>query len=266
LHCRLDIPGLENRLMLRTHPLDDICVSRQIQRHNIWEPYETSLLVGRLKHGDVFLDIGANIGYYSVLASAIVGEAGMVIAYEPDGANFALLRRNLRLNRAVNVMAFQAALSDYEGSGCLFLSRDNKGDHRLYDSGDDRDCKKVRVLSAGAHLRSLVQRVDFVKIDTQGCEYAVLKGMKEIVLANRGHLTMMVEFWPFGLRLAGAGAEELLDLLAVFGMPLHLIDHYGGRLWPVTLDSLRGWAAETTADPNNNQGFVNLLITSFQEK
>jgi len=84
LHSRLEIPGLDSQLILRTHERSDICVSRQIRENHIWEPYETTLLVSRLKPGNVFLDIGANIGYYTILASAVVKDTGRVVAYDPE--------------------------------------------------------------------------------------------------------------------------------------------------------------------------------------
>lgn len=260
MHSRLEIPGLNSRLVLLTHPRSDRCVSQQIQKHNIWEPYETSLLVSRLKPGDVFLDIGANIGYYTILAAAMVNDAGLVVAYEPDEENFSLLCENVALNKAANVMPFQMALSDFNGRKDLYLSPDNKGDHRLYDSGDGRCSRKVEVVHAGDHVRSLTSRVDFIKIDTQGSEYNILKGLKDIILESKSHLTMIVELWPYGLRLSGASGGELLNLLESFDMSVSIIDHHGHRLWPVGLDFLRLWVDETDEDLSN-QGFINLLIT-----
>lgn len=265
LHSRLEIPGLDSRLLLRTHARDDACVSGRIREHHIWEPYETELVVNLLQPGDVFLDIGANIGYYTVLASALVGSGGAVIAYEPDEDNFRLLRENLALNRAVNVIAVQAAVSDYDGSGYLYLSPDNKGDHRFYDSGDGRRRSGTPVINAGRHLRPVTGRVNFIKIDTQGSEYRILNSLKDIVLENRDHLTMMVEFWPRGLRRSGASGRELLDLLESFDMNWRLIDHCGRKLWPVQPDFMRLWAEETDADAAN-EGFINLLMTSGREE
>jgi FkbM family methyltransferase len=264
-HCRLEIPGLDSRLLLRTHALGDTCVSGRIREHHIWEPYETALVVRFLKAGDVFLDAGANIGYYTVLASAIVGSGGKVIAYEPDEDNFRLLCESLSLNQAVNVIPVMAAVSDYDGSGRLHLSLDNSGDHRLFDSADGRPSREIPVIHAGRHLRSVTGRVNFIKIDTQGSEYRVLNGLKDIVRENRDHLTLMMEFWPYGLRRSGASASELLDLLESFDMTWRLIDHCGRQLWLVQPDFLRLWAEETDADPAN-EGFINLLFSNCREE
>ncbi|MEW6077748.1 MAG: FkbM family methyltransferase [Thermodesulfobacteriota bacterium] len=262
---RLDIPGLNSRLILGTHDRYDTCVSRQIREHRIWEPYETGLVVRFLKPGDVFLDIGANIGYYTVLAAAIAGNSGKVIAYEPDDENYRLLCENLCLNRALNVIPVQAAVSDRDGSGHLFLSPDNKGDHRLYDSGDGRGSREIPVIHAGRHLRSITDRVNFIKIDTQGSEYRILNGLKDIILENRDHLTLMVEFWPWGLRQSGASGNELLDLLESFDMTWLHIDHFGRKLWPVSPDFLRLWSDETDTDIGN-EGFINLLLSNCREE
>lgn len=260
LESRLEIPGLDSRLIMRTHDQVDLCLSRQIQARKIWEPYETSLVVTHLKSGDVFLDIGANIGYYTLLASAIVKDDGIVVACEPDEANFRLLCENLSLNQLDNVIVVQAAVSDYDGSGHLFISPDNKGDHRLYNSGDSRVKTTVEVIN-GRRLGTVSDRVDFIKIDTQGAEYHILRGLENIVTANKRHLKMIVEFWPFGLRMAGASGHQLLDVLAAFDMNMRIIDHYSHQLWPVDTEALRSWVDEVDADLSN-QGFINLWITS----
>jgi FkbM family methyltransferase len=240
---------------MRTHAQADLCVSRQIQASKIWEPYETSLVINHLKAGDIFLDIGANIGYYTILASAIVKESGIVIACEPDEANFKLLCENLSLNQVDNVIAVQAAVSDYEGSGHLYMSPDNMGDHRLYSSGEKRVKTPIEVID-GRRLKSLSDRVDFIKIDTQGAEYHILRGLEDIVFDNKRHLKMIVEFWPFGLRMSGASGQQLLDVLTSFGMNMSIIDHYSHQLWPAGIDILRSWVNEVDAD-GANQGFIN---------
>lgn len=256
---RLDIPGMKRRLRLHVHQKGDGCVSRQIREEGIWEPYETMLFLKYLKPGGVFLDIGANLGYYTILGATAVGNRGRVIAYEPDRANFALLEKNLELNQINNVSAFAVAVSDYSGGADMYLSPDNRGDHRLYDSGDGREQVAARVVNGGEHLRALTSRVDFIKIDTQGSEFHIVKGLRDIIRENSQHLVMVLEFWPYGLRLAAASGEGLLDLLADFNLAIYIIDHLGHRLLPVSRDCLRKWVRDTEADPGN-EGFMNLLL------
>ena len=94
----LDIVGLQHSLQLYVHGEQDQFVSRRIREHGVWEPYETSLVLRLLQPGDVFVDVGANIGYFSVLAASLVGDAGKVFAFEPDPDNFQLLCANAELN------------------------------------------------------------------------------------------------------------------------------------------------------------------------
>ena len=84
--------------MLQLHDERDRFVSRQLRDQGIWEPFETTLVMASLAPGSVFVDVGANIGYFSVVAADIVGEDGQVLAFEPDPDNFALLQANLALN------------------------------------------------------------------------------------------------------------------------------------------------------------------------
>lgn len=258
---RLEIPGIDKQLDLCLHETDDICVSRQIREQGIWEPYETALLVRYLRPGGVFLDIGANIGYYAVVASSLVGDQGRVVAYEPDRDNFHLLQENLAVNGITNVCSVQAAVADYNGSTDLYLCGHNKGDHQLYDNGNGRRHCAVEVVHGGEHVGQITRRVDFVKIDTQGSEVVVIKGLYDILRDNSDHLAMVIELWPYGLRQAGSSGRELLDLLAPLDLSLFIIDHIGHSLWPAPHRDVLGWVEETDTD-ENNQGFINLLALS----
>ncbi|MDY6824434.1 MAG: FkbM family methyltransferase [Thermodesulfobacteriota bacterium] len=255
----LNIPAITTPLAMHLHSQNDACVSKQIREAGIWEPYETALILAHLCRGGVFLDIGANIGYYTLLAAVVVGEEGLVVAYEPDEDNFTLLRKNLVLNNLTNARLVHAAVADYTGSGFIYRSEDNSGDHQLYDNGDGRCRRPAAVVHGGYHVREITRRVDFIKIDTQGSETAILEGLTDVILENRDHLAMIVEFWPYGLRKAGSSARAMLDVLAVFDMSLHLIDHIGCRIHAVCRQCLETWVADVESDPEN-QGFVNLLV------
>ena len=106
----LCVPGIDTRLRLYVHGPQDLHVSAAIRTHGIWEAFETSLFLSLLRAGDVCLDVGANIGYYSVLAATKVGEDGAVFAFEPESNNVALLSANLALNQCRNVCWWPVAL------------------------------------------------------------------------------------------------------------------------------------------------------------
>ena len=91
----LRIPGVQTPLQLHVHGQADRFVSRRIREEGIWEPYETTLVLAALQPGDVFVDVGANIGYFPVIAAGRVGSSGAVLAFEPDPDNYRLLQQHL---------------------------------------------------------------------------------------------------------------------------------------------------------------------------
>ena len=165
----LRVAGLSQALELHVHDARDRYVSRRIREEGIWEPYETELLLGMLQPGDVMVDVGANIGYFSVIAAAQVGEAGAVVAFEPDPRNCELLRRNVTHNGlAARVEIVEAGLAATDAPGDLYLSEDNFGDHQIFAADDTRDSVPVTLLHGASYLQSRVQRIDLLKVDTQG--------------------------------------------------------------------------------------------------
>ena len=110
----------------------DTAVSNHLFVAHTWEPEETSLISNRLKPGDVFVDVGANLGYFTLIASDAVGPAGKVFAFEPAPHNFSLLEKNVRANRCGNVTCEQKAVTESNRTLELHLSSFNYGDHRIF--------------------------------------------------------------------------------------------------------------------------------------
>lgn len=115
-------------LRMAVHRATDLYISACIRDYGIWEPVETDCLLDGLEAGDHFIDIGANIGYYALLAADLVGPTGRVFAFEPEPANCGLLRLNLALNGMLQAEVIEAAVSDGAGQARLHLSPDNLGD------------------------------------------------------------------------------------------------------------------------------------------
>ena len=256
----LEVPGVNADLKMFLHTGGDQIISSAIRKDRYWEYYETLLTLRHLKEGDVFVDVGANIGYYSLIASQRVGRQGKVISYEPDPNNFALLKQNIASNDCPNVEIFPYALYDKNKSGKLFLSGDNFGDHRIYESPENRESQDIILVNGGEHVGRHTQKIDFLKIDTQGAEFFVVNGLKKLIYQNREHIRIVLEFTPFGLRHSGASGHELLAILDSLGMQYHIIDHNKDQLIPIYSQHLTEWILETDASPEN-EGFMNLFIT-----
>ena len=133
-----------------------------------------------LREGDVFYDIGANVGFFSVLAGRLVGQAGAVFAFEPVPANASTVERNARLNRLGNIEVLRVAVSHHTGKSELFLAH-YAGGAALKSAGVPPDLAGSIVVDTSSiddlveHRR--IRPPDVVKIDVEGAEKDVLQGM-----------------------------------------------------------------------------------------
>lgn len=235
------------------NPADTI-VSRVIARDGIWEPLETEVFRSKVGPGDVVVDVGANLGYYTLLAARLVGNAGHVYAFEPDPESFALLERNVALNGYENVTAVPLALGRAPGKLQLFLNAKNRGDHRVYDPTGKRRSVDVDVVTLDAYLKAHeVPRVDFLKIDTQGAECLILEGARKTV-ADQAGLTLVLEFTPHFLAAMGQDPRTCFAALAEPRFRLHDIDEWGRKLEPTDLDTL------LTRYSVESKKFTNVLV------
>lgn len=203
-------------------PTDSI-VSPMLLRDGYFEPYETTLIESVVKPGDVVLDIGANIGYYTLIFARLVGEQGRVYAFEPDPTNFQLLKKNIRANGYHNVVFINKAVAEVSGPLSLYLCPDNKGDHRIFASEDDRNAIPIQATTLDEHFTDYQGKIDFIKMDIQGSEGRAVRGMQKLLRKHRD-VKIITEFWPAGLRRSGIEAKEYLADLEGQGFGLYRID------------------------------------------
>lgn len=142
-----------------------------------YEPETTQYFKKTIRPGMTMVDVGANLGYFSRLAAELVGQTGHVYAFEPDADNFLLLRENIK--RFKNVHIVQSAVSDREGTVTFYLSS-KMGMHSLLEkNGNGRS-----VTVPSTTLDRLYEKTDihFVKMDVEGAETAVFRGMRKLLL------------------------------------------------------------------------------------
>jgi FkbM family methyltransferase len=184
-----------------------------------WEPLATKVVRDRVRTGASVVDVGANIGYFTLLLAKTVGPMGMVTAFEPDPRLCALLRRNVMANAYGNVRVRQAAVADASGRLALNVDGGDWG-HHLF--GERSGAKiEVDVVSLDDALPDAV--LDFVKIDTEGAEGHVLHGLREL-LRRSPRLEILSEFWPAGLVRAGTDPGAYLAELIALGFRLFDVD------------------------------------------
>lgn len=183
------------------------------------------LIQSAVGEGSVILDVGANIGVFSVLFSDLVGPRGSVHAFEPEALNFQRLRQRTR--KRENISAYPLAVSDRSGPLKLYKSSSLNVDHRTYDDGSGREAAEVEAIALDDLFGR--RRVDLIKMDIQGFECRALAGMRE-TLQNNPDAVLYIECWPYGLKKAGASGEELLNLISSLGFQPRMIDPRHRRL------------------------------------
>jgi FkbM family methyltransferase len=185
------------------------------------ERYEADMVPRLLEAGEVFWDIGANIGFFTLLAATVLNHTGEVVAFEPGRQAYQRLERNLSLNPYKNIHLHKVAVADREGEAVLHLSADlADGRASLYASGAtgpnqplQQSCHTVSLDDYGERLG--LHPPHFVKIDVEGAEPLVLRGARQML--QRDCPLLLVEMKETALRAGGSGREEIQDFLQGFG-------------------------------------------------
>lgn len=178
-----------------------------------------------LRPGMIVADAGANIGYYTVLASRLVGRTGRVFAFECDPLNLKVLKQNVDRNQCENVLILSSAVSSEDGTRLFFSNREDPTQSSLHPSSraliEPVVVETVKLDSFFARLDW--PRVDLVKLDIEGAELAALRGMRGL-LSRNPDLNLIVEYAPTLLRAAGVKPDNLLDYLWGLGYAIRVIN------------------------------------------
>lgn len=179
----------------------------------IFEPEETRAVQALLKPGMTFVDVGANIGYYTLLASRAVGDAGVVYAFEPSTAAFGKLRTTLQSNDIANVRAFQLALGSEECRLSLGAGPEDNFTPSLLTGGGE----EVAVTTLDAFVTEQgIGRIDLIKIDVEGFEPFVLQGGRR-VLSDGTVGAVLCELNDYWLGRAGTNTEAVYESMREMG-------------------------------------------------
>ena len=193
---------------------------------------ETSNFIGSiLAPGDTFIDVGAHVGYFSMLASVLVGEQGRVYSFEPERANYEHLLEHIALNRATNVVPFHMAVGASPSIADFFVNADNDGGHGLWEVGRHPFNERTRQapttrktfvtsldqLFAGGDIGSLKA----IKIDAEGSEFAALIGARQL-LTRYPVPFIIAEVNRFALESMGASESHLRSLMGDTGYETYL--------------------------------------------
>ena len=190
----------------------------------IYEPNQTEIVKKYVHEGDIVIDIGAHVGYYTLLMAQLVGENGKVYSFEPDPVNFQLLKKSVEINGFENVVLIQKAVSNITDKVKLFLGDDDSAINRIYDAklGDAKESIDVESVTIDENFKENDELVNFIKIDSEGSEIKIINGMKQFLSRNQ-ELVMMTEFFPFLIKKSGDEPNQYLKSLEKFGFSLYNI-------------------------------------------
>lgn len=180
----------------------------------VWEPETTKLIKENVKQGDTCLDVGASIGYFTLLFARQVGETGKVIAVEPTERCFKYLKKNVEKNGYKNVSLSKIAAWDKNEQVRVPVNDPNP------------------MIVEGKTMDSLIgnEKIDFIKIDVDGPEPRVLKGLIK-TFENNPQLKMVIEFYPRYIEMAGCSSKEFEDITNKYFDCVKIPGDYGEEYW-----------------------------------
>ena len=237
-------PGIERTVQFQ---FDNTKFGQQIMldafsKQQMYEQETARVLDLILQPGDTFLDIGGHIGFFSMVAAAMVGPAGRVFTFEPDPSNYQHLLHHIAINDYHNVFPCHWAVGQTSGVVEFFFNPDNDGGHALWDPGKHPFNEKARanVVKRPVFLTALDDFfrgaqpgfVKLIKIDTEGNEVNVLRGAKQFLVSAQVP-AVIAEFNQFGLEQMNSSEAELRSLMAELGYTTYaLVGNLPVRLQP----------------------------------
>lgn len=203
-----------------------------IQQHiyflDYFDPNGVCFLKKNLNKGDVFIDAGANVGSYALIAAKQVGKTGLVFAFEPVGETFNRLDENVRLNEYDNIQAEKKALFDKNTTLDLFLAnKTNLGMSSIYHHDTESGkVEKAEAVSLDNYIGNQhINRIDLVKIDIEGSEMFALKGMQKTL--ERFKPKILIELKEETHTQSDFSINDIISYLSMLGYEQWIIDEKG---------------------------------------
>ncbi|MFW0777678.1 MAG: FkbM family methyltransferase [Rickettsiales bacterium] len=213
--------ALPHNITIQLYPKGEIAEFLTLQR--FFEQTELTLVGACIKPGMHVVDVGANVGLYSIYASKLTQNNVTISAFEPSQAVVDLLEANLTLNNCTNVTPHRMALSDQENTQLNLTSDAGYGDAYRYllpakNAPESQGSELVQVTTLDHWVETNdVDRIDFLKVDIEGGEYKFFLGAKEAI-SNNPDIIVLFENEPDWCKRAGCTQEDSINLLKSLGL------------------------------------------------
>ncbi|MFI5704064.1 FkbM family methyltransferase [Streptomyces xanthochromogenes] len=211
-------------------------IQRYLYLFGVWEPHMTHWLRERLRPGDVFVDVGANIGAFSMLASRLVGETGRVIAIEASPEFHRRVLQHVELNGCSNVRAVNIAVADSRKTLTFVLaSSKNMGANSIVPFGGPAESTfEMAALPLSEVLRAdEIAKARVIKIDVEGAEGGVIRGLAPVLGDLRPDVEIAVEVTPERMTQLSDSVEELMVVMQKHGFNAYrLVNDYSAASYP----------------------------------
>lgn len=214
--------------------------------------YELKLIYDLLSEGDTVVEVGANLGFYTVRLSDIVGKDGKVITFEPSQVTFDKLENRIKKMNCKNVVLEKMAITDGTKEVRLYLSDIHSGDNVIFEIEEERHFEVVKAISLDDYFECDMDKINFVKIDVEGAEGYVFEGMKNIIRSNK-HLKIVTEFWPKRIKESGFDPLNFVNYLMDNGYSIFNIDKKCENNGPLTREEIKSMV---NANDNNYYNFL----------
>jgi FkbM family methyltransferase len=231
----MEIQGSKMYINVHDKDLNMRRTFRAYALRRVHEEFTTKLFKEVVKEGDVVVDLGANLGYFTLLAAKLAGKRGKVYSFEPEPRNYNYLLKNIELNGYDNVFAIPKAVSDRSGKVKLYVCPYDSGHHTInqYDgikaykpdfTDDKKDFVEVETVTLDEFFEGMKQSISVIKMDVEGAEMLALSGMDRVIRDSK-NMKMFVEFFPLLIKEMGGSPEEFIcRLLEDYHLSIFIIE------------------------------------------
>ena len=188
--------------------------SLNLSINGVYGELDTNIIRNEISEGDVVIDVGANIGYYTLIFAQLVGKSGTVISFEPEPKNFSILKKNVEINNYKNVILEQKIVSRKNEISKLFLAESGIVGHHTNSSKNSKNFIEIESITLDDYTKklNLSNKIKFIKIDVEGAEPNVLYGAENILKEN-SKLKIFTEFNREIIKKYNLDPDEMLSLL-----------------------------------------------------